>query len=199
MRKSSPVSVKVRKLLLKNPNATAAQISEATGAGRQYIYNLRAQQKKKKVVITKAEAEVANKMGISTKDYAEQKIKLSKGRKRVAKPHDIIKEHYGAIKKARVDASIAALKEPLAEQFKNATHAVDIDKNVPKIDNVNHPAHYKVGGIETIDFIEAKNLGYNLGNVVKYITRADHKGNKNEDLLKARWYLNREIAKLNKK
>lgn len=63
-------------------------------------------------------------------------------------------------------------------------------------DNVNHPAHYKVGGIETIDFIEAKSLSYHLGNAVKYITRADHKGNKMEDLHKARWYLNREIARL---
>lgn len=66
----------------------------------------------------------------------------------------------------------------------------------PTVDNVNHPPHYKIGGIETIDFIEAKNLGYNLGNVVKYITRADHKGNKIEDLEKAQWYLNREIAKI---
>lgn len=65
-------------------------------------------------------------------------------------------------------------------------------------DMVNNPPHYTKGGIETIDFIEAKNLGYNLGNVVKYITRADHKGDKHEDLCKARWYLNREIAKLAK-
>ncbi len=63
-------------------------------------------------------------------------------------------------------------------------------------DNVNHPAHYKTGGIETIDFIEAKSLDYHLGNVVKYITRADHKGNRKEDLLKAQWYLNRAISKL---
>ena len=62
-------------------------------------------------------------------------------------------------------------------------------------DPVNHPWHYKVGGIETIDFIEGKNLGYNLGNAVKYITRADHKGNKLQDLQKAQWYLNREISK----
>jgi len=61
------------------------------------------------------------------------------------------------------------------------------------VDNVNHPAHYKVGGIETIDFIEAKKLNYNLGNVVKYLTRADHKGNRSQDLEKARWYLDREI------
>jgi hypothetical protein len=65
-------------------------------------------------------------------------------------------------------------------------------------DNVNHPAHYKAGGIETIDFIEAKSLSYNLGNVVKYITRADYKGNKIEDLKKAQWYLNRELSNLEK-
>jgi hypothetical protein len=66
----------------------------------------------------------------------------------------------------------------------------------PKPDPVNNPAHYTVGGIETIDFIEAKKLGYNLGNVVKYLTRADHKGNKLEDLRKAQWYLTREINSL---
>ena len=65
-------------------------------------------------------------------------------------------------------------------------------------DNVNHPPHYKAGGIETIDFIEAKSLNYNLGNVVKYITRADHKGSKLEDLQKAQWYLAREINNLSK-
>lgn len=65
-------------------------------------------------------------------------------------------------------------------------------------DKVNSPSHYKVGGIETIDFIEAKNLGYNLGNVVKYVTRADHKGNKVEDLKKAQWYLNRAITTMEK-
>jgi Protein of unknwon function (DUF3310) len=62
-------------------------------------------------------------------------------------------------------------------------------------DMVNHPAHYKTGGIETIDFIEAKELNYNMGNAVKYISRADHKGDKKQDLEKAVWYLNREIAK----
>ena len=63
-------------------------------------------------------------------------------------------------------------------------------------DKINSPSHYKVGGIETIDFIEAKNLGYNLGNVVKYISRADHKDNKLDNLKKAQWYLNRAVNKL---
>lgn len=66
-------------------------------------------------------------------------------------------------------------------------------------DPVNSPSHYKVGGIETIDFIEAKDLGYNLGNVVKYITRAHHKGELLQDLKKAQWYLNREVSKLEEK
>jgi hypothetical protein len=63
----------------------------------------------------------------------------------------------------------------------------------PESDPVNHPAHYKVGGIETIDFIEAKKLNYNMGNAVKYIARADHKGTRKQDIEKAIWYLKREL------
>jgi hypothetical protein len=77
---------------------------------------------------------------------------------------------------------------PIRPKARLATSA-----DFPKHDPVNHPAHYTTGGIETIDFIEAKKLNYNLGNVVKYITRADHKGNRIEDLKKAKWYLEREI------
>lgn len=62
-------------------------------------------------------------------------------------------------------------------------------------DNINSPGHYTSGGIETIDFIEAKELNYNLGNVVKYVSRAGKKDNRVEDLKKAAWYLNREIKK----
>ena len=65
-------------------------------------------------------------------------------------------------------------------------------------DKVNSPSHYKVGGIETIDFIEAKRLDYHLGNVVKYISRADHKDEKLENLKKAQWYLNRAVSNLEK-
>lgn len=65
-------------------------------------------------------------------------------------------------------------------------------------DSVNHPPHYNQGGVETIDAIEAWQLGFSLGNAVKYISRA---GKKNptatvEDLKKARWYLDREISRL---
>jgi hypothetical protein len=63
------------------------------------------------------------------------------------------------------------------------------------MDQVNSPAHYTDGGIQTIDFIEAKSLNFHLGNVVKYISRAGKKGDNLEDLLKAQWYLNREIER----
>lgn len=65
---------------------------------------------------------------------------------------------------------------------------------------INHPEYYSKNGAEAIDFIEAHSLGFNLGNVVKYITRAGHK--EGEDTLtaleKARWYLEREISRLQK-
>ncbi len=64
------------------------------------------------------------------------------------------------------------------------------------MDSVNSPSHYTAGGIETIDFIEAKSLNFNLGNAVKYISRCQHKGKQIEDLQKAAWYINREIEKL---
>jgi len=66
-----------------------------------------------------------------------------------------------------------------------------------KSDLINHPPHYKAGNVETIDFIEAKQLGFHLGNVVKYISRAGIKShNPLEDLKKAQWYLNRYVAQL---
>ena len=68
-------------------------------------------------------------------------------------------------------------------------------------DNIN-PKHYKgmSNGAEVIDI--AENLTYNAGAAVKYLARAcridgDIKGNPAEDLLKARWYINREIERMN--
>lgn len=84
----------------------------------------------------------------------------------------------------------------LDESAKDALASQLITMEEPVSDPVNHPAHYKTGGIETIDFIEAKQFNYNMGNAVKYISRAEHKGNKQQDLEKAVWYLNRELSRL---
>ena len=61
-------------------------------------------------------------------------------------------------------------------------------------DPVARPAHYTShpSGVECIQV--AEHLSFCLGNVLKYVWRADHKGNALEDLRKARWYLDREIA-----
>jgi len=90
--------------------------------------------------------------------------------------------------KAKADAVYRAKAEAKAKAEANVPEVADT-----VTDMVNHPPHYKMGGIETIDFIEAKALGFHLGNVVKYVTRADHKGNKVEDLQKAQFYLRRAI------
>lgn len=71
------------------------------------------------------------------------------------------------------------------------------DNGIIKYDNdpVNHPSHYNQGKIEVIEFIEDKDLGFHLGNAVKYISRAGKKDPKKleEDLKKAIWYINRHI------
>ena len=64
---------------------------------------------------------------------------------------------------------------------------------------VEHPSHYRSdSGFEAIDVIEAWNLGFNLGNALKYISRAGlkDKNREIEDLEKAQWYLNREIERI---
>lgn len=67
-------------------------------------------------------------------------------------------------------------------------------------DAINHPAHYNTGKFEVIDVVEDWDLGFCLGNTVKYVARAGRKDptKEIEDLKKAAWYLNREIENLEK-
>ena len=164
-------SQKIRAYIAKHPTAKAKEIADALNLTTQYVhqvvYKMKKEAQPKKLILHATEALIANKLGISTKDYAEQVYKLTSGRNR---------RHPITGRALMQGADIVA------------THHTDM---------VNHPPHYKAGGMETIDFIEAKGLGYHLGNVVKYVTRADHKGNKLEDLKKAQWYLSRAIEKLN--
>jgi hypothetical protein len=72
---------------------------------------------------------------------------------------------------------------------------------VEAVDMVNDPSHYKSGGIEAIEGIEASMgpeayAGYLKGNIMKYMWRYERKGKPIEDLKKARWYLGRLIAAL---
>ena len=60
---------------------------------------------------------------------------------------------------------------------------------------VNHPSHYNMGKYEAIDVIEDWNLNFNLGNAVKYISRAGHKDDIVQDLKKSLRYIDREIQR----
>jgi len=66
------------------------------------------------------------------------------------------------------------------------------------MEKVNHPFHYggETNVYEAIKIIEAYNLNFSLGNVIKYTLRAGNKENEIEDLEKALWYLNRHLTNL---
>lgn len=61
---------------------------------------------------------------------------------------------------------------------------------------IDHPPHYTFGAIEPIDAIDSWECDFYLGNVVKYVARSRHKGDRLADLKKARWYLDRKIKRL---
>lgn len=97
------------------------------------------------------------------------------------------------------------LENGMCENWKEKTSQtaemfVEIEKKTTKDDQVSHPSHYTDGNIEVIDYIEDKNFNFNLGNVVKYVSRAGKKDKDKiiQDLKKANWYLNREISNLEK-
>lgn len=96
------------------------------------------------------------------------------------------------------------INDSLTEIFRNRCLSAELtdgcnqpSSTAPAGTQVYHPSYY--GGednpYEAIKVIEAWNLGFNLGNTLKYISRAGKKDNAVEDLEKARWYLDREIQR----
>ena len=159
----------MRRYYAANPDVKPAEVADKFNTSYQVAYMVKRKMQPKKIVLQRAEVEIANKLGIPTAEYARQKAKMLKEPRRKT----VLWQ----------PPALLPVPEP-------------ITMTEPVADPVNHPAHYRVGGIETINFIEAKGLDYNLGNVVKYITRSDYKDNKLQDLQKAAWYLNRAISKI---
>jgi len=164
----------------KNPNAKPKEIGLALGIQNAYVSTVMWNAKRKSSVVDKA-----------TKEHLDHINKTL--------------ERWKTLAIGTSDTPLSNTVTGISStHMSDITHAITMgrakermersqDYSIPNNDLVNHPSHYKVGGIETIDFIEAKKLNYNTGNVVKYITRADHKGNRLQDLRKAQWYLEREI------
>lgn len=185
---------KIRRYLTANPNMPLKDVAARFDTTYQTVYMVR-KNMPKRIAITASEAMLANKIGVPIVEYAKEKAKFLKDAKKMKlrqpppplpapEPKAGSGWAYRWIDTNKLDESA---KDALASQL--------ITMEEPASDPVNHPAHYKTGGIETIDFIEAKEFNYNMGNAVKYISRAEYKGNKQQDLEKAIWYLNRELAK----
>lgn len=182
MKNPNPQIVKAKNYLSINPDATAPQLRDKFKIPYQTAYT------------------IIKNMSVPKTEFLDVVHRISRGRADRAIAEQVVSRSSNTSKEAneRVIADIKHL--PKSEYEKdfitglsgNTYQAIDFSPPTQE-DLVNHPAHYKTGGIETIDFIEAKELGYHLGNAVKYISRAKHKGNYVQDLEKAIWYIQREI------
>lgn len=104
-----------------------------------------------------------------------------------------------------IDPLTSSQNDYYSKQLKKIDQMLDIcNKQIREnYDNknkemINHPQHYNMGKFEAIDVIEDWQLNFNLGNTVKYISRAGHKDDIIQDLKKSLWYLQREIDRLEK-
>lgn len=124
------------------------------------------------------------------------RTELNKPKKKVS-PNDNQSENVNEV--APVISKTETTESYITADSVKDLYDVTTDKKSNRITNViDHPSHYNRGKIEVIDFIEDQGLSFHLGNVIKYIARAGSKGDKLEDLKKARWYLDRYINEVMK-
>lgn len=162
------------------PTGTKLEVRECEGCGEPFEYFRKPQGRPRKYCpdcaikfCHKSKKEVEEEAKMTTVDSKETVDRQKEDSKKTEERHI-------------EDSSKEAVQVPTAE------HMNKMYGNI-KHDAVNHPSHYTRGKIEVIDFIEDQQLPYHLGNVIKYIARAGYKGDKLEDLKKARWYLDRYI------
>jgi hypothetical protein len=124
---------------------------------------------------------------ISFKDIEDDESETGAPSKEAVTPLSVLENWIGSKATAEFMQTLATPKED------------DVSADVFQNPAVHSPPHYTRGGIETIDFIEAKGLNFHLGNVVKYVSRAGFKQDAViQDLEKSLWYLTREINRLKK-
>ena len=188
--KKSNKALQIRNYMNLHPTADTKKICSVLKVEPAYVYAIRNKMK--------SEAKNDNSTESVLKDFAERAYRAGAGR---SSPPQVGDNVGGLILTDVGEGKLKWIAKPKTRMQSTEDKEWQPPELLPMpdvriVDNVNHPPHYKTGGMETIDFIEAKELGYHLGNVVKYVTRAKHKDNELEDLKKAQWYLERAIMKL---
>ena len=162
------------------PTGTKLEVRECEGCGEPFEYFRKPQGRPRKYCpdcaikfCHKSKKEVEEEANMTTVDSNKTEERQKIGRKET-------------VDRQKEDSNKETVQVPTAEHMDKMYGNIEHDA-------VNHPSHYTRGKIEVIDFIEDQQLPYHLGNVIKYIARAGYKGDKLEDLKKARWYLDRYI------
>ena len=162
------------------PAGTKLEVRECEGCGEPFEYFRKPQGRPRKYcpdcaikVCHKSKKEVEEEANMTTVDSNK-----TEDRQKIDSKETVDRQKEDSNK----ETVYVPTAEHMAKMYGNIEH-----------DAVNHPSHYTRGKIEVIDFIEDQQLPYHLGNVIKYIARAGYKGDKLEDLKKARWYLDRYI------
>jgi hypothetical protein len=175
-------SAKIRKLLAKN--LSAGEIAKQLKIPANYVHTIKWLDKKKQTPVYKKAT------------FKSPRSKLIQSVFQTVKDVEPIKKQ----RLSSVESLLAELKAVESKPTKLIVRPQHKDAalkllDMREADLVNKPPHYTDGGVDTLKFIEAKDLNYRLGNVVKYISRAGKKVGSDpvQDLEKARFYLEREI------
>lgn len=181
---------KVRRLLTKG--LTAPEIAKRLRIHASYVHTVKWLDKKK----AKAQPERSRDPNVveAEKKYVKSLKKAFKPGLKPSKLMQAVEQMNRDLAKVRkLDAELLA-KNP-TKLFVRPEHKDAAMKILADNDLVNKPPHYTDGGVDTLKFIEAKDLNFRLGNVVKYVSRAGKKAGADpvQDLEKARFYLEREI------
>lgn len=138
---------------------------------------------------------------ILNKIEARSTVNIPKGDEYKLKVIELYNKGYGPTEigqeVGRSQSAISVLLKRLAAEGRIEKREIKENvKNRKKPEAVNHPAHYNIGNIECIDYIDdvlQDDYGFYIGNIIKYVARYKGK-NGLEDLKKAKWYLDRLVS-----
>lgn len=186
-------SDRIRRLLAKG--LSVSEIAKQVKVNSNYVHTIKwLDKKKKKEAAPPKKAQFKSPRSKLIQSVFQTVKDIQPAKQRFASSEDFLPQKLLAELEAaekKLDLASKPTKLIVQPQYKETALKM---LGAKEADLVNKPPHYTTGGVETLDFIEAKDLNYRLGNVVKYVVRC---GKKNtdpvQDLEKAMFYLKREI------